>query len=86
MGHLSHVSNLYIGKQTPYVLKKVKSHLKKNNKLVRISHKKVFGNFLCDNENLKPYLHNHAKIILDASHSQAMKINNVETSQAFTYA
>ena len=30
VGYLSHFSNLYIGKQTPYVLKKVKSHLKKN--------------------------------------------------------
>jgi len=36
-----------------------------------------FG-FYINFENLKPYLNNHAKIILDASHSQAMKINNVE--------
>ena len=30
VGYLSHFTNIYIGKQTPYVLKKVKGHLKKN--------------------------------------------------------
>ncbi len=30
VGSLSNFTNIYIGKQTPYVLKKIKSHLKKN--------------------------------------------------------
>jgi dihydrofolate synthase/folylpolyglutamate synthase len=30
VGYLSHFTNIYIGKQTPYVLKKIKGHLKKN--------------------------------------------------------
>lgn len=36
-----------------------------------------FG-FYINFENLKPYLNHDSKIILDASHSQGMKINNVE--------
>ena len=30
VGYLNNFTNIYVGKQTPYVLKKVKSHLKKN--------------------------------------------------------
>ena len=30
VGYLSNFTNIYIGKQTPYVLRKVKYHLKKN--------------------------------------------------------
>ena len=30
VGYLSHFTNIYIGKQTPYVLKKIKGHLKRN--------------------------------------------------------
>ena len=30
VGYLSNFTNIYIGKQTPYVLKKIKGHLKKN--------------------------------------------------------
>ena len=30
VGYLSHFTNIYIGKQTSYVLKKIKNHLKKN--------------------------------------------------------
>ena len=30
VGYLSHFTNIYIGKQTSYVLKKIKGHLKKN--------------------------------------------------------
>ena len=36
VGYLSHFTNIYIGKQTPYVLKRIKGHLKNKVKFIQI--------------------------------------------------
>ena len=45
VAYLSNFTNIYIGKQTPYVLKKIKSHLRKNkSKIIYPNNWKLIGN------------------------------------------